>query len=96
MNSSALDVGDKVFVTVVKFDGRHKLMNRWEEDIYLVTSKPNPDVPVYQARKEKGSGRSRVLHRNLLLPVGSRELDDREEQTRDETQIQEKPTPKPR
>ena len=96
VNSSALDVGDKVLVKVVKFDGRHKLMNRWEEDIYLVTSKPNLDVPVYEVRKENGSGRSRVLHRNLLLPVGSRELDDREEQKRDEIQIRKKPTPKPR
>ena len=96
VNSSSLDVGDKVLVKVVKFDGRHKLMNRWEEDIYLITSKPNPDVPVYEVRKENGSGRSRVLHRNLLLPVGSRELDDREEQNRDETQIRKKPTPKPR
>ena len=96
VNSSSLDVGDKVLVKVVKFDGRHKLMNRREEDIYLITSKPNPDVPVYEVRKENGSGRSRVLHRNLLLPVGSRELDDREEQKHDETQIRKKPTPKPR
>ena len=37
MNSSALDIGEKVLVKVVKFDGRHKLMKRLEEDIYLVT-----------------------------------------------------------
>ncbi|XP_048240207.1 uncharacterized protein LOC125373249 [Haliotis rufescens] len=30
-----------------------------------------PDIPVYTVRKENGQGRTRTLHRNLLLPVSS-------------------------
>ncbi|KAK3104940.1 hypothetical protein FSP39_013542 [Pinctada imbricata] len=99
VNASSLEVGDRVLVRIVKFDGRHKLMNRWEEDVYLITAKPNPDVPVYKVKKENGSGKVRTLHRNLLLPVGSRALDDdnlRVEEQKEEEPKPTRPTPKPR
>ena len=96
VNCSTLDVGDRVLVKVVKFDGRHKLCNKWEEDIYIVTSKPNPDVPVYKVRKEDGSGRTRVLHRNLLLPVGSKMIDDNDEEQKQHENKKPRPTPRPR
>ena len=53
-----------------KFDGRHKLSNKWEEDPYIVESQPNPDIPIYIVKKTNGEGRKRTLHRNLLLPIG--------------------------
>ncbi|KAK3085220.1 hypothetical protein FSP39_000156 [Pinctada imbricata] len=90
VNASSIEVGDRVLVKIVKFDGRHKLQNKWEEDIYVVVSKPNPDIPVYKVRKEDRSGRLRTLHRNLLLPVGSKDLDTREDNTDRE------PTPRPK
>ena len=96
VNCSTLEVGDRVLVKVVKFDGRHKLCNKWEEDIYIVTSKPNPDVPVYKVRKEDGSGRTRVLHRNLLLPVGSKMIDDKDEEQKQHEDEKPRPTPRPR
>ena len=36
----------------------------------MVESQPNVNVPVFQVRKE-GTDERRVLHRNLLLPIGS-------------------------
>ncbi|XP_071112959.1 uncharacterized protein [Haliotis cracherodii] len=83
--AAVLDVGDRVLVKVVAFDGRHKLADKWEDDIYIVTSQPNPSIPVYVVEKENGGGRKKTLHRNLLLPIGSL--------PRPETAI---PVPKPR
>ena len=47
--------------------GPGKLRPYWEKEIYVVTQK-RKDMPVYEVMLENGSGRSRVLHRNLLLP----------------------------
>ncbi|XP_071119462.1 uncharacterized protein [Haliotis cracherodii] len=69
--ASMLEPGDRVLVKIVAFDGRHKLADRWEEDVYVVLRHPNPSIPVFEVGKENGEGRNRVLHRNLLLPVSS-------------------------
>ena len=53
---------------IVAHEGRHKIADRWEQDIYDVVSKPNPDIPVFVVKKEDGTGRKRTLHRNLLMP----------------------------
>jgi hypothetical protein len=54
------------------FEGKHKLANRWEEDVYVVMKQPNPDVPVYMLRKENDpTQRQCTLHRNHLLLIGS-------------------------
>ena len=67
---AVLEVGDSVLVKVVAFDGRHKLADKWEEEPYVIISQPNDGVPVYELKREDGQGRKRVLHRNLLLPIG--------------------------
>ncbi|XP_021361933.1 uncharacterized protein LOC110455850 [Mizuhopecten yessoensis] len=54
---------------IVAFDGKHKLSDKWEEHPYIVITKPNPDVPVYEVKREDGEGRSKTFHRNLLLPI---------------------------
>ncbi|XP_067664261.1 uncharacterized protein [Haliotis asinina] len=69
--AAVLDVGDRVLVKVVAFDGRHKLADKWEDNIYIVTSQPNPTIPVYVVEQEDGEDRKKTLHRNLLLPNGS-------------------------
>jgi hypothetical protein len=50
--------------------GPGKLRSHWEDKIHIVISrKGDPDnSPVYGAKAEDGSGKERVLHRNLLLP----------------------------
>ena len=47
--------------------GPGKLRSYWELEIYAVTQK-RKDMPVYEVQPESGNGRTRVLHRNLLLP----------------------------
>lgn len=47
-----IEVGDRVLVKILAFDGKHKLSNRWEEDPYIILSKPNPDIPVFIVKKE--------------------------------------------
>ena len=51
--------------------GKHKIQDRWESDEYQVIGQPNPSIPVYKVESVAG-GRTRVLHRNLLLPLQSR------------------------
>ena len=47
--------------------GPGKLRSYREQEIYVVTQKRN-DMAVYEVKPETGNGRSRVLHRNMLLP----------------------------
>lgn len=53
---------------IVAHDGTHKIADKWEQDVYDVISRPNPDIPVFVVRKEDNTGRTRTLHRNLLTP----------------------------
>ena len=67
---STIKEGDRVLVKIVAFDGKHKISDRWEDDIYVVVRQPNPMIPVFIVQKESGEGKKRTLHRNLLLPIG--------------------------
>ena len=61
--------GYRVLVRNLSIRGKHKLSNRWEDHIHRVIEKVN-DLPVYKVKSEK-TGRLRVLHRNLLLPIST-------------------------
>jgi transposase InsO family protein len=79
--SVALNPNDRVLVRKVGLKGRHKLANLWDESIYIVVQQTNDSIPVYEVKPESG-GKHRVLHRNMLLPLGS--------------VVPPKPVPKPR
>lgn len=64
---STLDVGDRVLVRNVKLRGKHKLANKWEDDVYVVLRKAG-EFPVYTVKPEGKDGPVRTLHRDLLLP----------------------------
>ena len=68
--NAVLDKGDLVLVRKTGLVGRNKLADRWETETYVVLEQPNCEVPVYKVSPHKGKGRTRTLHRNMLLPVG--------------------------
>ena len=70
VRGATLEVGDRVLVKTLAFDGKHKLADRWDEFAYIVISQPNKDIPVFVVEREDGEGRRRSLHRNHLLPIG--------------------------
>ena len=80
--AAVLDVGDRVLVKALAFDGKHKIADRWEEEAYVVLDHPNIELPVYVVKKENGQGRKRTLHRNHLLPVGNLLLSEQKQPNR--------------
>ena len=62
-----LEIGDLFLVKQTAWKGRHKIQDKWETGEYQVVGQPTPGVPVYTVKSVAG-GRTRVLHRNLLLP----------------------------
>ena len=52
-----------------------KLRSHWEHVIHVVVDRMGVQSPVYKVEPESGGGRTRVLHRNLLLPFDAPELD---------------------
>ena len=69
IRGAVLELGDRVLLRNVGLQGTHKIADKWSQDVYVVVEQPNSDIPVYEVRPETGSGRARVLHRNLLLPI---------------------------
>ena len=43
------------------FDEKHNLVDRWEEDVYVIEGQPSADIPVFVVKKEKGTGKTRRL-----------------------------------
>ena len=60
--------GERVLVLNQRRQQRGKLGDRWEEQLYVVVSRPHPQRPVYRIRPEGKDGPERSLHRNLLRP----------------------------
>lgn len=69
VTESALQVGDRVLVRSVRLRGKHKLADKWEHEIHVVTKQAG-DLPVYTVKPENQDGPLRTLHRDLLLPCG--------------------------
>lgn len=64
--AATLEIGDKVLVRIVSYDGQRKIVDKWENNPYMIIFQPNEDIPVFKVRWEDGEGRSKVLHINLL------------------------------
>ena len=52
VRGNKVEIGDRVLVKAVRFDGKHKLANKWEEFLYIIISQPNPSIPVYEIKRE--------------------------------------------
>lgn len=78
VRAARLLVGDRVLVRNVNIRGKHKLVDRWEPKIHVVT-KQIGEGPVYTVKPEEGGGPHRTLHRDLLLPCGFLPVQDTDE-----------------
>ena len=65
-----------VLVKKFGFRGKHKIQDRWENQVYEVLESCHSSPLVFRIRKEDGTGNIRIVHRNLLLPFRSRILDE--------------------
>ena len=72
---SKLEPGDLVLVKRFGFKGKHKIQDRWENEVYELLESCHSSPLVFRIRKEDDTGNIRILHRNLLLPLRSRVLD---------------------
>ena len=64
-----LQVGSRVLVrNVVERGGPGKIRSYWEDNIYVIKSQKGDNSPVFEVEPERGGGRTRILHRNMLLP----------------------------
>ncbi|KAJ8010022.1 hypothetical protein DPEC_G00070650 [Dallia pectoralis] len=61
-----LSVGDRVLVANKGERGKRKLADKWEDGVYTVVG-ANPNIHVYKI--QDAEGRTKVVHRNLLLEV---------------------------
>ena len=69
VRTSDLKPGDRVLVqNVLERGGPGKLRSFWEDQVYVVMNRRDPLNAVYEVRPELQPGRTRTLHRNLLLP----------------------------
>ena len=59
-----IHVGNKVLVRILKYDGKHKIEDKYEDTIYTVTEQPIPHIAVFDVKSDKGL--EKRLHRNHL------------------------------
>lgn len=62
----------------------------WENQVYVVTGRKHPSSPVYEVKPEKGAGRNRVLHRNMLLPCDFLPVEELDHETKETHKQKEK------
>ncbi|KAG1933867.1 interleukin-1 receptor accessory protein-like 1-A [Pimephales promelas] len=63
----SLELGDRVLLANKGEKGKRKLADRWESTVYIVVSK-NFSLNTYKIRHPV-NGRTKTVHRNLLMPV---------------------------
>ena len=71
VRGATLQPGDQVLLHQVGLQAKNKLAERWQEEVYVVTSQPNTSIHVFSVRCVDGKGMVKSVHRNLLWPVRS-------------------------
>ena len=63
-----VDIEDKVLVQVLAFEGKHKISDKFEKEMYNVIEQVKGCIPVYKVKGDM-TGKIRSLHRNHLYLV---------------------------
>ena len=71
VRNAVIEPGDRVLVRNVGLQGPQKLANKWEDRPYIVKDQSIPDIPVFVVQQEGTSGKTKTLHRNMLLPINA-------------------------
>ena len=79
--TATLSIGDQVLVRQLAFEGKHKIADKYEEDLYEIVDQPKLDIPVYKIRRET-DGKERTLHQNHLLRVDGMNTEEEEEENK--------------
>ena len=64
-----------VLVQQKGFKGKHKIQDKWENTPYKVVEQKNPGLPVFLVENTEIPSKTRVLHRNMLFPLLTQNLD---------------------
>ena len=86
-----INKGDKVLVKKLAFEGKHKIQDKFEEDVFVVIDQPRPDIPVFKVKSRKDN-REKTLHRNHLILLDKQDgentlLRDESSEGNDESKI---------
>lgn len=66
-----LEVGDRVLVRKVGIQGKHKLADKWESEVYTIRSIPNPDIPVFRVKSQSGKNIKTAQEYDLAIQCHS-------------------------
>ena len=70
--AAKLEVGDRVLVKILAFKGKHKISDKFEEELYTVIEQINDNVPVYKVQGLETKS-IKTLHRNHLHLVANQD-----------------------
>ena len=80
---------DRVLVRNVGLKGRQKLAVIWDNYPYTVKRQPIDDIPVYEVQRESEPSKTKLLHRNMLLPFSGLPYTDKsEEEEQNELEVE--------
>ena len=60
------------------FKGKHKIQDKWENTPYKVVEQKDPNLPVFLVENTENPSKSRILHRNMLFPLLTQNLDKKQ------------------
>lgn len=72
--ASQLATGDTVLVKILKHERKHKIEDKYEQDKYEVIEQIQPDISMFRIRSERRV--EKVIHRNHLLPLRTKDFSD--------------------
>ena len=66
-----LESGDRGLVEILAFDAKHKVADKWSDEVFVVIEQPNPEIPIYVDRRDDSLDGEKLLHSNHLLYLGN-------------------------